>query len=1265
MYFKMKPNIFHLTIYYKFFIILFIATSYSSNAQQKQFIPPNTQNPFKVKRLNSNPNSILMPKLSVKKNNQKKSKKIKTNKGSFMLNFEDANVTLSKTVNTKETHQKLALKFNEWFDLKKEHSFQLVSEKTDNYNTTHYNYQQRYKCFKVYGGSVLLHYKNGDAYAVNGKIAEFDNLDTSIVLTEAQALNKAKAYKKVTELIKEYPIEKVIYKISSENEANYTLAYKVRIDAYQPFVMANVFVDAKTGGIINDITLIAHTDTTATANTFYSGVQTITTDLTNGVYTLKDNDRNIETYDGTLWELGVNEPVLYDNNSTTWGGLPIINGFFIDELSPNWWQQYSLIDSNPDIYIKIKDASGNIVFNSENNFVSNFLPTTANPLIIPLNIYFTNPPYTYEIWDYDLVGDDDFGGSGNLEINNGVNNWSIGNNNGKYLIDLSETNPALDVHWGMEVTYDYYLNTFGRDSYDGNGSVIVNIINPPYMQEGEKRNNASAGALGLPIMSFGLGDGINFNPFVGLDVEGHEYSHLVINNNGNGGLDYERESGALNESFADIFGTSIEFYSGVNTDWLIGEGIKINQEPLRSMSNPKDFNHPDTYNGENWKNPICGVPEREANDYCGVHTNSGVQNYWFYLLSEGGSGTNDIGNTYSVTGIGIDKAGEIAYKNLTTYLPSQTSDYYNSYLGSLQAAQEIYGISSQEYNSVRQAWYAVGIGNDPNEQCSGVTNLIAETGTFSDGSGNLGNYSDNANCKWVIAPTGATQITLNFTEFNTEADYDIVTVYDGPDDTFPILATWWGNTLPTAITTTDGVGAMCVKFTSDISDNFSGWSANYTATVVPASCGGLTTLTNGSDSFNDGSGIDNYINNQQCTWYIAPPCASSVTLSFTEFDTESNFDGVIVYDDLYGTNLLGAYTGNTIPSNITSNTGEMLVFFVSDYSTSLGGFNASYTSTGTSNYSLADTVLNTSDYGEISDGSSATDYCNNTSSSWLIQPPQATSITLDFTEFDLEESSSDGSAIYDYVTVYDGIDSSSPVLGKFSGSFLPPNLTSTNGSMFITFNSDTSNTFQGWKAFYTSIQAPICSNETLTAENGTLSDGSGLQDYSNNSECSWLIQPDNGNIITLTFTEFDTEEDFDGVLIYDGIDESSELIGVFTGSDIPEVISSTGGSMYVLFVSDESIRKEGWSANYDTNSLSIGQTNQLESIKVYPNPTSGIVYISPSEKVLTIQIYDLLGKVIMSEKGVNKVNIRDLSSGVYMIKLSDGDNESLHRIIKD
>jgi Zn-dependent metalloprotease len=154
-------------------------------------------------------------------------------------------------------------------------------------------------------------------------------------------------------------------------------------------------------------------------------------------------------------------------------------------------------------------------------------------------------------------------------------------------------------------------------------------------------------------MVYGMGDGINCNPVVGLDVEGHEFSHMVINNNGNGGLTYQGESGALNESFADIFGTCVEFYASSSPNWTIGENVMINSPFfMRSMSNPNlGFQpQPDTYLGTNWQ------PTSNSSDNGGVHTNSGVQNYWFYLLCQGGSGTNDLGNSYSVTGIGITQA---------------------------------------------------------------------------------------------------------------------------------------------------------------------------------------------------------------------------------------------------------------------------------------------------------------------------------------------------------------------------------------------------------------------------------------------------------------------------------------------------------------------------------------------------------------------------------------------------------------------------------
>ena len=116
-----------------------------------------------------------------------------------------------------------------------------------------------------------------------------------------------------------------------------------------------------------------------------------------------------------------------------------------------------------------------------------------------------------------------------------------------------------------------------------------------------------------------MGDGQYMSPVVGLDVEGHEYTHMVINHNGNGGLTYQGESGALNESFADIFGACVEFYSGVSPNWYIGEDVMIGQPAMRSMSSPNLLQQPDTYQGTYWVNTDS------TQDNGGVHTNSGVQ----------------------------------------------------------------------------------------------------------------------------------------------------------------------------------------------------------------------------------------------------------------------------------------------------------------------------------------------------------------------------------------------------------------------------------------------------------------------------------------------------------------------------------------------------------------------------------------------------------------------------------------------------------------
>jgi len=1229
---------------------LFIASN--SFGQQKQQPIPNLVSPFQSKNSNVKSNVIAPTNNNATMSIQQPKPKIEIVNGSFSVNLEK----------DKLTKENFVVQFPNWFNLSESHTFQQVSERTDELGITHTNLQQYYKGFLVEGQLIMFHSKNENLTSMNGQVAQFENIETVQSINSEQSISTAKSYLKVTELINDYPVETILTRMPSENGTITKLAQKVRIDSYNPFTMCYVYIDAQTGNVLNKINLIAHADVPGTATTLYSGSQSITCDSYSGSFRLRENGRKIETYNATnatgLTTSGFTGSTDFTSSSTTWTGVPQLGSFTITAVAQTWW--YAVFaDELPELYIKVKDASNQTVF------TSSYLDNSNPPLTFNnLNILLTNAPYTVEVWDYDAVGGDDYGGSYTISSTTGTQSWSGNGNNGSYSI-TSSGHPALDVHWGMEKTFDFYSSVFSRNSYDGNGSVIKQYLNPPTLQtqNGKSPNNASAFPAPYNLMQYGMGDGQFMKPVVGLDVEGHEYTHMVVANNGNGGLTYQGESGALNESFADIFGVCVEFYSGVNADWLMGEDIMVSDPFLRSMSNPNGGQQPDTYNGQLWANP-----SNLSNDHGGVHINSGVQNFWFYLLCQGGSGINDLSNSYSVTGIGITQARQIAYRNLVTYLTAN-STYMDAYNGSLQAAQDLYGNPSTQYTAVRQAWYAVGIGNDPSNFCSGTTNLTAPSGIITDGSGSA-NYNNNANCKWVIAPAGATQISLTFTAFDTEANYDTVFVYDGPDETFPVLATWWGNTLPTVINTTSGVGAMCIRFTSDVAQTEGGWSANYQAFGNTPSCGGGTILSTPTGTFNDGSGGSNYGNNQQCYWFISPPCATSVTLSFSQFNTEQNYDGVVVYSDLAGANQLAVFTGTTIPSSITSNTGIMLVVFVSDYSTSLQGFTANYTSTGSA-YCSGTTTLNTSDYGTITDGSGTNNYCNNQDCKWLIQPPQATTVTLNFTAFDLEQASTDGQTIYDAVEIYDGTNTSASLLGRFTGNNLPPSITSTGGSLLVRFFSDLEENKQGWSAYYTSTQNSYCSGTTtsLTTQSGTFADGSSTNNYANNTNCSWLIQPTNATAITLSFSAFNTELNYDGVIVYDGANNTATVLGQFSGTSIPSSITTTGGSMYVEFLSDPALRGQGWTANW-TSTITTGIDEALlkANFNFYPNPTNGIFTVNSGfENSATLEIFDVLGKQVLNtfkiNKGSNQIDASELSKGIYMIKFKIGDGYHSERLV--
>jgi Zn-dependent metalloprotease len=251
---------------------------------------------------------------------------------------------------------------------------------------------------------------------------------------------------------------------------------------------------------------------------------------------------------------------------------------------------------------------------------------------------------------------------------------------------------ATDAHWGAEKTYDYYWTQHNRNSINNAGFKLVSYVH-------YTTNYANAFWDGQR-MTYGDGTGNGTQIFTALDVCGHEISHGLTGNTA--GLVYSNESGALNESFSDIFGTCIENYARPgNWNWKIGEDVTTNGSGLRTMANPNSFGDPDTYGGTNWYTGTA--------DNGGVHTNSGVSNYWFYLLTMGGSGTNDLSNPYNVTGLGFTNAGKIAFRALTVYFTSNTN-YASARNLCIQAAKDLFGSCSNEMIQTTNAWYAVGVG---------------------------------------------------------------------------------------------------------------------------------------------------------------------------------------------------------------------------------------------------------------------------------------------------------------------------------------------------------------------------------------------------------------------------------------------------------------------------------------------------------------------------------------------------------------------------
>ena len=268
---------------------------------------------------------------------------------------------------------------------------------------------------------------------------------------------------------------------------------------------------------------------------------------------------------------------------------------------------------------------------------------------------------------------------------------------------------ALDAHWGLEQTYDYFLYNHGWRSLDNHGCEINAFVHANILEGFD--------ASGNPVFTFNnsiydaydnhleFGDGNDERDILtSLDIVAHEFAHAIFHHKVNR-FDIDtaetNETNAINEGLSDIWGACVENWATTGKQtWLIGEDTYLCSGYKRNMANPKAKNHPNTYKGQYWDNPR---PER--------HKNAGVLNYWFYLLANGGSGTNDFGYHYNVNGIGIQDAARIVFRAETTYMDSQT-DYKDACEYTIRSARELYHDSPEVLYTIIEAWRAVGLLSD-------------------------------------------------------------------------------------------------------------------------------------------------------------------------------------------------------------------------------------------------------------------------------------------------------------------------------------------------------------------------------------------------------------------------------------------------------------------------------------------------------------------------------------------------------------------------
>ena len=298
------------------------------------------------------------------------------------------------------------------------------------------------------------------------------------------------------------------------------------------------------------------------------------------------------------------------------------------------------------------------------------------------------------------------------------------------------------------------------------------------------------------------------------------------------------------------------------------------------------------------------------------------------------------------------------------------------------------------------------------------------------------------------------------------------------------------------------------------------------------------------------------------------------------------------------------------------------------------------------------TTLNYPDFGSIEDGSGPTlNYLNMADCRWLISPADSIrNISLHFIRFHIGPA--------DMVRIYDGGDITSPLLATLAGNSLPPDVTSSGKQMVVRLTSMLSTTSAGFLAEYTADPYPYCRPDSIyTATSSVISDGSGPQNYRNDTFCLWYISPMPPQPVTLTFSDFDTEPGQDVVTVFQT--GSSVPLATYSGSYTtpPLPVTSVSGSMVVQFSTNKTNRGKGWSASYSSLAGTPEHPDQ-QGVSIIPNPVEDAAEVRFTSfthgKPVSLYLFDITGRLVRCQSCISSpwtFHREGLQPGVYLLKI--------------